>query len=202
MGQSLTTIRTERPGFSVSSVPFVATNTSFYNSLGQLIRTTSPGQADTLYVYDSLGAQTRSGLDLNLNGIIDLAGPDRVTSNATEFVQINGDWYRESRSYTFPEDNSATAILTGTQRQRLTGLGAATDYGILTAETISLDLLGNQTLQQTHIDRDNAVRVGLVSTPDSTNAAISVTINGRAQYSISKTGVRTDYGGFRVRPRI
>ncbi len=41
MGQSLTTIRTERPGFSVSSVPFVATKTSFYNSLGQLIRTTA-----------------------------------------------------------------------------------------------------------------------------------------------------------------
>jgi len=62
--------------------------------------------------------------DLNLNGTIDLAGPDRVTSNANEFVQIEGDWYRESRSYTFPETNSATALLTGTQRQRLTGLGS------------------------------------------------------------------------------
>ncbi len=33
-----------------------------------------------------------------------------------------------------------------------------------------------------------------MSTPDSTNAAISVSVNGLAQYSISKTGVRTDAG--------
>jgi hypothetical protein len=30
---------------------------------------------------DSLGAQTRSGLDLNRNGVLDLSGPDRVTES-------------------------------------------------------------------------------------------------------------------------
>ena len=194
------TITTERPGFGGAAL----ITSNFFNTAGHLVRTAeysslsaSAPLRETLFEYDALGAQTLSAQDLNLNGVLDLDGPDRVSSNATEFVQINGDWYHEASSYTFPENNSATALLTGTQRQRLTGLGGATDHGILTAESISLDLLGNASLQQTHIDRDNAVRVGLVSTPDSTpdstNASTTVSVNGLTQYTISKTGVLTTY---------
>jgi RHS repeat-associated protein len=195
------TIKTEQPGFSGAGVPpAVLSSVSSYNTLGQLIRTSeysslsaSAPLRENLFSYDPLGNAILTAQDLNLNGVIDLAGPDRVSSNATEFVQIDGDWFGESRSYTFPEGNSTTALLTGLQRTRLTGLGLNTEFGIQNSEFISQDLLGNQTLSRTFIDRDHAVRVGLVSTPDSTNAATQVTVNGLAQYSISKTGVRTDY---------
>ncbi|HAS82554.1 MAG TPA: hypothetical protein DCS43_07765, partial [Verrucomicrobia bacterium] len=128
------------------------------------------------------------------NSIIDLASPDRVSSNTTEFVQISGVWYRESRSYTFPEDNGATALLTGSQRQRLTGLGTNSELGTLSSELISIDLRGNQTVQQTHIDRENAVMVGLVSTPTSINDQTQITKNGLLISQTSATGEITTYG--------
>ncbi len=189
------TIRTERPGFGGS----VLVTSNFFDTANHLVRTTSSSAggvyAVTLYAYDPLGNATLTAQDLNLNGILDLAGPDRVTSNATEFVQIGGDWYRESRSYTFPEDNSATAILTGTQRQRLTGLGAAmtvtvdgTAYtGILMAQSISEDLLGNTSTNYTVVDRDTRTGVQVSTSPDSVKNQYHISVNGLAQYSISKT---------------
>jgi RHS repeat-associated protein len=187
-------------GNSAGGPPAVLSSVSSYNTLGQLIRTSeysslsaSAPLRENLFSYDPLGNATLTAQDLNLNGVIDLAGPDRVSSNATEFVQIDGDWFGESRSYTFPEGNSATALLTGLQRTRLTGLGLNSEFGIQNSEFIFQDLLGNQTLSRTFIDRDHAVLVGLVSTPDSTNAATQVSVNGLAQYSISQTGVRIDY---------
>jgi YD repeat-containing protein len=191
------TIRTERPGYNGATL--ITQNT--YNDIGQLIASENRSVnsvnpvnmvilSRTLYQYNALGQQTLTAQDINLNGTIDLAGPDRVSSNATEFVYLTTNdwpagrslgegWYRESRSYTFPEDGSATAILTGTQRQRLTGLGGSSAHGILASESISIDLLGNQTAQQTHINRENAVRKGLVSTPphQPTNQE-QITING------------------------
>jgi hypothetical protein len=78
------TVPAEKPAFSsASSAPSVATNSSFYNALGQLIRTTATGAPDTLYEYNDLGEQFRSGTDVNNNGILDLAGPDRITESRT-----------------------------------------------------------------------------------------------------------------------
>jgi hypothetical protein len=56
------TIRIERPGFLN-----VEAEESFYNAKGQLIKTVTSIQADTLYEYDDRGAQVRSGLDMNKN---------------------------------------------------------------------------------------------------------------------------------------
>src|SRR5690606_12241097 len=130
------TLRTERPG---NGGAILATENE-YNEAGQLVSTTTtnqePGTTNltsvTLFAYDDFGQQTLQALDLNGNGQIDLA-TDRVTSNATAFVQIGGDWFSESRSYTFPEENAATPLLVSTQRQRLTGLGQSGTLGLLTA---------------------------------------------------------------------
>jgi YD repeat-containing protein len=188
------TIRTERPGFGGTTL--ITENT--YNTLGQLISTQSSTAdgvyAATLYQYNALGEQTLTAQDLNLNGTIDLAGPDRVTESHTSYTSHASHYYRESRSYTYPEDGSATPILTGTQRQRLTGLGQSTAHGILAAESISIDMLGNQTTQQTHIDRDAKVRVDLVSTPSSTKPSTQTTINGLLISQTSSTGQKTTYG--------
>jgi len=193
------TIRTERPGFNGSTL--ITENE--YNTKGQLISQSmvyGPESKVSLFAYNALGQQILTAQDINTNGVIDLAGPDRVTSNATEFVQIDGDWFRESRSYTFPETNSATALLTSTQCQRLTGLGTplvvppSGGSPLLVSETTSTDLLGNQTVQQTAIDRDNKTVVQVSTAPDSVNDQYQVTINGLATKSVSKTGLVMTYG--------
>jgi len=200
------TIRTERPGFDQSGtgVPPVIATENTYNTQGQLTKIQlsgfSPQPSPTLFEYDLLGAATLTAQDINTNGIIDLAGPDRVSSNATEFVQISGDWYRESRSYTYPEDGSATALLTSTQRQRLTGLGTplvvppSGGSPLLASETISTDLLGNTSTNCTVIDRDNRTVVQVSTAPDSVNDQYQITINGLATESVSKTGIVTTFG--------
>jgi len=67
----------ERPAYGCGSI----SNTHHYSDAGLLAKSTSPGQAPTLYEYDELGELIRTALDLNTNDAIDLAGPDRVTGN-------------------------------------------------------------------------------------------------------------------------
>ena len=198
------TIRTERPGFSFAPfASFVVTNASFYNSIGQLARTTAPGQADTLNVYDELGNLILSGLDINGNGALDLAGPDRVTENQPSYWygdpglpsrSLGEGWWQVSTSMLYPVDGSAAPTTNSVQYTLLSGLGGSVGAGILSSESVSQDILGNQTVSQTVIDRGDKIVTQTTVYPDSTNAAVSVNFNGLAEYSVSKTGVRTDAG--------
>jgi YD repeat-containing protein len=186
------TIRTERPGFSsVPSVISVVTNSSFYNSIGQLVRTTAPGSADTLYYYDILGNQIRSGLDLDGSGALEINGVDRVNDSDVSYWTDSTNWWQVSTSVLYAGNNSAMPTTNSVQRTRLTFTGGPTS---VSAESVSIDLLGNQTVSQTAIDRPNKTVTQTAIYPDSTNAAVSVSFNGLTQYSISKTGVKTSLG--------
>jgi RHS repeat-associated protein len=188
------TIRTEQPGFGGS----VLVSSNFFDTANHLVRTTSSSAggvyAVTLYAYDSLGAQTRSGLDLNLNGIIDLSGPDRVTESRSWYeTDSSNNYWQVSASILYPHDGSAAPVTNAIQRTRLTGLGSNEERGTKNQEQISIDLLGNQTLSSTFVDPATRTVTQTTTYPDSTNAATQVTVNGLTQYSISQTGVRTDY---------
>ena len=82
-----------------------------------------------LYSYDALGEAVVTARDIDLDGQIDDAGPDIVSSNATAYVTIaeggTSAWWRESRQYAFPDTGSAVPLLVSTSRQRLSGLGGA-----------------------------------------------------------------------------
>jgi RHS repeat-associated protein len=106
----------------------------------------------------------------------------------------SNNYWQVSASILYPHDGSAAPVTNALQRTRLTGLGVNSEFGIQNSEFISQDLLGNQTLSRTFVDPATRTVTQTTTYPDSTNAAISVTINGLAQYSISKTGVRTDAG--------
>jgi hypothetical protein len=54
-----------------------------------------------------------SGLDLNGNGVLDLA-TDRVSGQTSTVVQIGADYWRESTSWTYPNQNTAVPVTTGT----------------------------------------------------------------------------------------
>ena len=184
-------VKTEKPGYGGA----VVATTYSYNTKGQLISTTQqPNNSTTLYQYNELGEQTRSGLDVNTNGVLDLAGPDRVNESATWYEQDgSGDYWQCRASILYAGNASATPITNSIQKIRLTGLGVSSDSCLLTSESCSFDLLGNQTTSRTYVDRTAKTLTQTVIYPDSTDAATQVTINGQLSSSTSKTGVQTAY---------
>lgn len=111
------------------------------NHLVRTERWTSGVECRLLYVqlftYDELGNPLLTCQDLDLDGEIDLAGPDRVTGQVTRYVELSGDWYEESVSWTYPGSGSSAPLTNAIARTRLTGLGGACSAdgasGILTA---------------------------------------------------------------------
>jgi len=181
------TVKDEKPGFGGTSLSTFYS----YNSKGQLTLTTNSQQPATLYEYNELGQQTRSGLDINNNGLLDLAGPDRVTESASWFDQDDaGNYWQVRASILYAGNNSATPATNSLQKTRLTGFSEISN---IKSEMVSTDLLGNQTTSRTCVDRTAKTVTQSVTYPDSTNAATQITINGQLASSTSKTGVRTDY---------
>jgi hypothetical protein len=184
------TIKDEKPGYGGT----VITTTYVYNTKGQLISTTQqPNSSTTLSEYNELGQQTRSGLDVNNNGSLDLASPDRISESSTWFDKDESGNYWQTRASLIYAGNSAIPTTNSIQKTRLAGLGISSGFGLLDSEFLSTDLLGNPTTSRTYINRTAKTVTQVVSYPDSTNAAIQVTINGLQASSTSKTGVRTDY---------
>jgi len=181
-------IKQEKPGFGGG----VLTSTYAYNSMGQLTSTTQqPNNLTTLNEYNELGQQVRSGIDVNTNGVLDLAGPDRISVSDTGYqMDSSGNWWQVRSSIIYAGGESATPTTNSIQKTRLTG---CTEILNLTAEMVATDLLGNQTASRTYIDRDNKTVTQVVTSPDSTNAATQTTINGQLTTTLSKIGVRMDY---------
>ena len=177
------TVREERPGFAGTTV----TNAFFYSNKGQLVKAATPGSADTLYVYDELGNQIRSGLDVNANGILDLASMDRISESETSFEKAGSDWFRVNVSRLYAGDNSSVPTTNSIQKTLLTGLGSSSALGLLSSVVCSLDIRGNQTVSQTAVDRATKTVTQTVSYPDSTNSAVSITVNGLLASSSSRS---------------
>ena len=53
----------------------------------------------TYFCYNSLGQRTLTVSDMNLNGQIDWNDTDRIVSNDTRYVSLNGSWWRESSTW-------------------------------------------------------------------------------------------------------
>ncbi len=188
------TIQEEKPGYGGT----VIANIYVYNGKGQLVATQvsgfNPQPSATLYEYNELGEQTRSGIDLNNNGVLDLAGPDRVNASDTSYQSdASGDVWQVSASILYAGENSATPTTNGVQKTRLTGLGSSSGFGVLTSESCSLDILNHPTINRAFVDRDAKTVTQVINYPDSTTNAEQRTVNGRLVTSTSKTGVRTDY---------
>jgi YD repeat-containing protein len=74
------------------------------------------------------------------------------------------------------------------QKVRLTGLSSN-----LTSETVSLDILGNATVSRGSVNRAAKTVTQTVDAPDSTNDAVTVTINGLLTSLTSQTGLETTF---------
>jgi RHS repeat-associated protein len=182
------TIREERPGYSGT----IITNESFYNTKGQLVKTTTTGQLPMLYEYTELGEQYRSTLDVNSNGVINLAGPDRVSESDRFYEKdASGNWWSVLINKVYAKDSSSDIFTNSIQRSLV--LAADPSYASYQSYSVSRDSLGNETVAKTIIDRANKKVTQVVDYPDSTNDAVSIAINGLATESTSKTGVKTTY---------
>gem|GEM_PF-812175 len=177
-------IKTERPGY----LGVILSSTRDYNDKGQLVESVPEVGASTRMEYDELGDQIRSYLDVNGDDQPNLAGPDRITESDDLYVKLGNDWWMESKSYVYDHGKN-TPTLTGSSRQRLTGLGTVeAGKGTLVSESISIDIHGNISTSKRYLDRDNQIARSeqdsslTTASPD----ARSLNINGLTTQSESR----------------
>ena len=155
---------------------------------------------------------------MNLNSQIDWSDTDRIVSNDTRYVSLNGDWWRESSSWQTRQNGSSELTLMGRFRTRLTGLASSGEYpptaqrspegaatrgaassplvqngSVLISETRSYDPLNNETISCTYLDRSSHTTTQMTLSPDSTLPAEVVVQSGLTVSSRSATGVTTTY---------
>ena len=171
-------IREEKPGFGGT----LLTTTYEYNGKGQLAATMQsagnppsvPVGVATLQEYDEFGDLVRTALDVNGNGIIDLAGPDRVTETQTRIVAISGERWRETRSKVYAADGDTTPVTLSVQRRTMTGGGS----GSSTVNSESEDVRGQKIATTYAVDPANLLVKITRNPPDSTVDSVSVVRNG------------------------
>lgn len=183
------TKRVERPGWTASGTAPLTTSYRYDPNTAQLLRVEDdPNQdVDTLYAYDEMGRVSQTATDINGNGAIDLAGPDRVSSTSATIELLDSAWWQVSKSYAYPDTSSATAKLTSETRNRLTGF-----TGGLIGETRSYDVAGNLTISTVTIDANDLVTRSS-DMPGTTQDELSVTHAGRLVEMTSSTGVVSSY---------
>ncbi|MCP4352178.1 MAG: RHS repeat protein, partial [Desulfobacterales bacterium] len=154
---------------------------------GQLKRVSQPGQTDTVFEYDDLGNQIRTGLDTNSTETLD--GNDRITERETIFEKIGDEWWRKTVQRVYAKDSDDTATDVSLQKVRLTGLGSDGQV----SESAAEDIHGNETVAKTFVNRAAKSTTQATDYPDASNNAVSVSVNGLLVSSLSKTGVETTY---------
>jgi len=178
------TLRTEKPGPAGIEV-----TENVYDAAGRLVRTITPGQADTLYVYDALGNQVQSGLDVDANGFLEPASTDRISASETLYTEISNQLWQETVQQVYPQDNDGTPVTVSIQRSQMSGLIADGEA----AESVVIDIHGNATVSHTTIDPAQKMRVQVVDHPDAAIDAQSVTVNGLLVENRSKTNITTTF---------
>ena len=149
---------------------------SFYDNAGRLFRLRQSGKPDQITIYDNAGNVFRTGLDIDGDGVLNLASMDRISETQTTYEKTGTQWYRVSLSRNYLQDNLATPTTT-IQKESL---------GLL-METLSFNEFQQLTRQETKIDRTAKKVTQTTDTPDSTIDAVSISINGRLVSQSSST---------------
>lgn len=160
-----------------------------YNNKGQLWRVRRPALADVLMEYDSFGAEIRTGLDRNGNGVLDISGTDRISERENKIVSRSGVYWAESHEWVYDTDSSNHSI-GAYSYAKLTGLSSTR-----LSESEVIDANGNVTSSWTDVDRaQKRVTQTSSSASSSQNAWVRIH-NGLPVESQSSTGVvsRTRY---------
>ena len=193
--------RTEKPASEFLGFVGVMVQENTYNGRGLLvlrearhlldgIDSSEFGPVKYRYEYDELGAPMRSGIDYDWSGALEPASLDRVTDAVSDYFKEDGIWYQRQVQRVYPDNNSAEALVTSIEKTRLTGFGSAVPgLGVLTAERISTDVHGNDTVYKTYVDRNSYTVRRIVDVPTSDIDRCTVSVRGKVMEEISSTGV-------------
>jgi len=163
------------------------TTTYSYNSLGQLVQTSTPGIASTLFSYTPMGALEMTAVDVNGNGAIDVAGSDRVSQTDTFYsLDSSGKWWLDTAQGTYATPGSSVETIVKTTGVQLSGLTGAS------AVTTTTDADNNVTTQTTTVNGNVATTV--TSATGLTGTAQQVSCNGLLVSQTSINGNTTTYG--------
>lgn len=163
-------VKSEQPGYT--GLPNLVTE-SFFNPSGQLTKTTRTGYAPTLYQYNALGQVSRSGLDVNNNGSLDLTGSDRITETETYLEAHANAWWMRTDSRTYPKLGVGTAVIVSSSRTRLTQHPANR-----LSESQSIDAEGNVTTQVVDVNRSGRTSTATTTQTGIANATVETSVNG------------------------
>ena len=177
-------VRVEKPGFKG-----IEATRNIYDDKGRLIRIESPGRTATLYVYDSLGHRTMTGLDVDGNNQLILASHDRIATSVVGYRKIDGTWWQQKKQAVLSRENSAVETTVAIQRQRLTGW----KHGIV-AEQVTVDIHGNAIRTVVSLDRFKHTRIQNVFYPDASLPSQTVFVDGRLAAMTTKTGITRTFG--------
>ncbi|VFQ45093.1 RHS repeat domain-containing protein [Desulfoluna butyratoxydans] len=188
------TVKAEKPGFDGVEI-----TRHYYDAKGRLVRTETPGMADTLYVYNDAGEAFRTGLDVDGNRELVLGSADRITDSETLTKEVDGAWWQEATQIVYAEEGSDDATVVSTSRNRLTGLGVN-----LASESVTIDIHGNETVSKTVVDRGSDTVTQTVGSPFSDTDQVSESRYGLVVSSTSATGLTTtlDYDALGRRTQV
>lgn len=167
-------VRTERPGFSVSSQQNFVEQNLYKSDTGLLWKSTRTGYSPKLYQYDTLGHMNRSGLDVgSVADALDLASSDRIADSNAIFEKIAGNWWLTTTTVTYPFVGASGTIPVSTRRERLTGFAT----GRL-AEVHEVDIEGNDVSVSSDVDRTTKTLTSTKVGSCSCDVSSSVQFNG------------------------
>lgn len=173
------TVERRRPGFAGGD--FVIEYE--YDDEGYLVKQTETEKADTLFVYNSARQLHRRGLDLNANGLLDLASDDRISETDESFHEdLSGNWWRSSKELIYDASGVAIPTFVKEARRRISGHAAGE-----ASETIIIDTRGNETNILAMIDRSTATMTVTTDVPDSSLDAVDTHVNGLLQSRTTST---------------
>jgi RHS repeat-associated protein len=105
---------------SASGSPY---NQSFYNNYGQLVAQCDPDGVTRLYQYNAKGQVAYVAQDMNTNGVIDFAGPDRITYTVSDVVSNGYNLYaNRTQTYVWSTNGVNSSNLLSTVESSVDGL--------------------------------------------------------------------------------
>lgn len=166
----------------------VISTTHGYDEIGRKVSTETSGLAVERTVYNAFGEAYRSGKDLNNNGTLDESSSEPMTETVTQYVKIGSDWWRETVSKVWVENNAGTTY----EMKYAERLGLGAD-----GETMEVDHFGNTVATTVAVNRGTQTVTTTRDSSLSSLNAVEVSVGGRAESRTSHTNPNTiTYGPY------
>jgi len=113
---------------------------------------------------------------------------DRISEYNNTYSKEKNNWFKITKTITYPNDNSNIAIVTNIRKERLTGF----EEGLISDVAIT-DINGNITIRKEYISKLGKMRKIETKYPDSKTANIEIYINGLLKSNLTKEKVLYKY---------